>query len=100
VYNEGFGYLKVVGQNFWYFISENESLYTDIIEPIGYRAREHNEAYSEERDRVINRFTRLLLTSFCKPDGSIDWLKLVKFNSSNLDLDRFFTKSDDLSTSK
>jgi hypothetical protein len=89
-YNKDFGYLKVAGQNFWYFISENEALYTDIIEPIGYRAREHNDAYSEERDRVINRFTRLLLTDFCEPDGSIDWLKLVKFNSSNLDLDRFF----------
>jgi hypothetical protein len=39
------GYLKVVGQNFWYLISENEDLYTDIIEPIGYRAKEHNDAY-------------------------------------------------------
>jgi hypothetical protein len=89
-YHKGFGYLKVVGQNFWYLISENEALYTDIIEPIGYRAREHNDAYYEERARVINRFTMQLLTNFCEPDGSIDWFKLVKFNSSNLDLDRFF----------
>jgi hypothetical protein len=37
------GYLKVVGQNFWYLISENEDLYTDIIEPIGYRAKQHND---------------------------------------------------------
>ncbi len=36
------GYLKVVGQNFWYLISENKNLYTDIIEPIGYSAKEHN----------------------------------------------------------
>ncbi|MCP4361921.1 MAG: hypothetical protein GY796_28245, partial [Chloroflexi bacterium] len=39
------GYLKVVGQNFWYLISENKDLYTDIIEPIGYRAKQHNEAF-------------------------------------------------------
>ncbi len=35
------GYMKIVGQNFWHFISENPNLYTDIVEPIGYRAREH-----------------------------------------------------------
>ncbi|MFQ5432560.1 MAG: PmeII family type II restriction endonuclease, partial [Nitrospinota bacterium] len=28
------GYLKVVGQNFWYLISKNENLYTDIIKPL------------------------------------------------------------------
>ena len=46
------GYLKVVGQNFWYLISENQTLYTDIVEPIGYRAKEHNEAFLLERGRV------------------------------------------------
>jgi len=65
-------------------------LYTDIIEPIGYRAREHNSAYYDERDRVLNRFTGELIAAFCEPNGSIDWPKLVKFNSSNFDLDRFF----------
>lgn len=52
------GYLKVVGQNFWYLISENPELYTDIIEPIGYHAKEHNDNYSKEKARVINKFTR------------------------------------------
>ena len=32
------GYLKVVGQNFWYLISDNKELYKEIIEPIGFRA--------------------------------------------------------------
>lgn len=90
-YHRGYGYLKVVGQNFWYLISENTNLYTEIIEPIGYRAREHNNTYYEERDRVLNQFTGQLITAFCEPDGTIDWLKLVKFNSSNFDLDRFLT---------
>ena len=52
------GYLKVVGQNFWYLISEDEDLYTDIIEPIGYRAKEHNDTFCEGKARVVNRFTR------------------------------------------
>jgi DNA modification methylase len=29
------GYIKVVGQNFWYLISESKDLHTDIIGPLG-----------------------------------------------------------------
>jgi len=83
------GYLKVVGQNFWYLISKNKSLYTDIVEPIGYRAREHNERFESERDRIIRRFTKEFLDRFCNADLEIDWVKLVEFNSANFDLDEF-----------
>lgn len=85
------GYLKVVGQNFWYLISENENLYTDIIEPIGYRAKEHNEAFYTERGRVINRFTKQFVERFCDSSGAIDWVRLVEFNSGNYDLDKFLS---------
>ena len=85
------GYLKIVGQNFWYLISENQELYTDIIEPIGYRAREHNEAFYAERAQVVNRFTKQFIDKFCDPSGAIDWVRLVEFNSGNYDLDKFLS---------
>lgn len=85
------GYLKVVGQNFWYLISENQDLYTDIIEPIGHRAKEHNDAFQRDRGRVINRFTKEFVESFCDSTGAIDWVRLVEFNSGNYDLDRFLS---------
>jgi hypothetical protein len=74
-------YLKLCGQRFWEFISGNENLYTDIIEPLGHKAKEKNERFSEEYAKVINRFTREFATEYCDPDGSILWEKLVKFNS-------------------
>jgi hypothetical protein len=82
------GYLQVVGQNFWYLISEDKSLYTDIVEPIGYRAKQHNDAFLEQKAAVVNRFTREFCEQFCDRRGAIDWVKLVEFNSGNLDLDR------------
>jgi len=85
------GYLKVVGQNFWYLISENEDLYTDIIEPIGYRAKQHNEMFVDEKGRVVNRFTKEFIESFCDDTGAIDWVKLVEWNSGNFDLDKFMS---------
>jgi hypothetical protein len=83
------GYLKVVGQNFWYLVSENKHLYTDIIEPIGYRAKERNETFGAERAKVVNRFSRQFIEEFCDSSGAIDWARLVEFNSGNYDLDKF-----------
>ena len=83
------GYLKVVGQNFWYLISENRNLYTDIIEPIGHRAREHNENFARERGKLANRLTKAFIDDYCDASGAIDWLKLVRRTSGNYDLDRF-----------
>lgn len=86
------GYLKVVGQNFWALISGNQDLYTDIIEPIGYCAKEHNEAFLLGRSQVVNKFTGQFIAQFCDNDGAIDWDKLVKFNSGNYDLDTFLAQ--------
>ena len=86
------GYLKVVGQNFWYLISESRDLYTDIIEPIGHRAKEHNDAFYKQKSGVVNRFTRQFIEEFCDSTGTIDWVRLVEFNSGNYDLDKFFSQ--------
>ena len=85
------GYLKVVGQNFWYLISENKDLYTDIIEPIGYHAEQHNDDFYDEKGKVVNRFTKAFIEEFCDDTGAIDWVKLVEWNSGNLDLDEFMS---------
>ena len=85
------GYLKVVGQNFWYLISENKNLYTDIIEPIGYRAKKHNADFTKEKSRVINRFTKSFIDEYCDAKGNINWVKIVKFNSENYDLNEFIS---------
>jgi len=83
------GYLKVVGQNFWYMISEDKNLYTEIIEPIGYKAKDHNETFHEQKSNVTNRFTKQFIERFCTEIGSINWDKLIEFNSQNFDLDQF-----------
>ncbi|HRF45021.1 MAG TPA: PmeII family type II restriction endonuclease [Candidatus Competibacteraceae bacterium] len=48
------GYMKVVGQNFWYLISENQQLYTEIVEPVGYMAKEHNAIFLTEKSNITN----------------------------------------------
>ena len=86
--NPQHGYLKLVGQNFWTFISGDRDLYREIIEPIGYRAKEHNDAYIQERDALINLMTKQFIERFCDETGAIDWPRVVEANSGNYDLDK------------
>jgi hypothetical protein len=75
-------YSKLCGQAFWEFISGEPDLYLKIIEPLGHKATQKNDEFSEAYGKVLNRFTREFLDHFCQADGSIDWEKLVKHNSS------------------
>jgi hypothetical protein len=77
-------YLRIMGQSFWYLLSGDPDLYVDIIEPIGHRAKEHNDAFDEARAALENRFTQELIDSFCDAHYRIDWPRLVAFNSGNL----------------
>ena len=76
---------QVSGQEFWYTISGQKSFYQDIVEPIGNRAKERNEAFSKAKAELVNKLTYELLDEFCdKQSGHILWDKLVKFNSGNI----------------
>lgn len=74
-------YFKYCGQTFWEFISADSDLYTEIIEPLGYKAKEKNEEFSKSYSQMINKFTKDFSNTFCMNNGDIDWEKLVQFNS-------------------
>lgn len=77
--NKG-SYFKYCGQEFWEFISDDENLYIDIIEPLGHNAKEKNEEFLLAYARVINKFTLKFSQDFCE-EGMINWKKIVEFNS-------------------
>ena len=77
--------IKIVGQNFWHFISKNENLYTDIVEPLGYKAKQHNDKFIKGKNKLLNSFTQEFLKDFCD-NGVIEWEKIVQYNSGNLKL--------------
>ncbi|MBU4299381.1 cytosolic protein [Patescibacteria group bacterium] len=74
------GYLKLCGQKFWELISGNEKLYIDIVEPIGYKAKQKNEEFTENYAQIVNKLTLEFSQRFCD-DGKINWAKLVEYNS-------------------
>lgn len=75
-------YQKLCGQSFWQFISGNEKLYIDLIEPLGHKAKEKNDDFLKSYSQVINRFTKDFSNEFCNDDGTINWNKIIEYNSS------------------
>ena len=76
-------YLKLCGQKFWEFISGDVNLYTDIIEPLGHRAKEKNERFMQEYAKVVNKFTAEFIGKYCDTEGNMLWEEIVKFNSAD-----------------
>lgn len=76
-------YFKYCGQDFWAFISGEPDLYTELIEPLSSDAKARNEEFAIQYSKKINLFVKEFIENFCKDDGSIDWNKIVVFNSGS-----------------
>lgn len=77
-------YYKFSGQRFWEFISNEENLYKDLIEPLGHEAQERNDEFIEMYGALLNRLSREFLENYCLQDGRIDWNKWLEFNSQTV----------------
>jgi hypothetical protein len=77
-------YRIVAGQAFWEELTGDPDFYLKIIRLMQSYPEEHRKQYEEEWAKTINRFTRDFLLEFANADGSIDWEKLVKFNSGKV----------------
>lgn len=79
-------YYKYCGQDFWYFLTGEASLYLDIIEPLATRAKERNEEFQIAYAKMINKFTDEFIKSFCNDNYGINWEKIVRYNSESSNL--------------
>lgn len=75
-------YFKYCGQRFWEFVSGDTDLFIKIIEPLGHKAKDRNDEFIQSYSQMINKFTKEFADTFCLDNGSIDWDKLVRFNSA------------------
>lgn len=76
-------YWKLCGQDFWHFISDNRNLYTDIIEPLGFRAKEKNAEFLEAYDNFVNNLVYEFLTKYRNSEGGVAWDRLTEFVSKS-----------------
>lgn len=76
-------YFKYCGQRFWEFISGDANLYTELIEPLGHKAKERNDDFTKSYSQMINKFIKEFTIDFCDENGAINWTKIIILNSAN-----------------
>lgn len=69
------------GQVFWEELTGDPGFYLKLIRLMKDYPVKHRREYEKSWAQAVNRFTREFLIDFCYDDGSINWDKLVKFNS-------------------
>lgn len=76
-------YIKLCGQPFWELVSGIPDFYLRIVEPLGFEAKQRADEFDLKYAAVINQFTGDFIQNFCATNGSIDWEKLLRFNSGS-----------------
>ena len=72
-------YQELAGKKFW----TDEEFFLKIIKFMGELPEKYVAAYKESYNKASNRLVREFSNQFCTEDGSIDWEKLVEFNSGD-----------------
>lgn len=76
-------YQELAGKTFWYAITGDEDFYKKIVSFMGTMPEQYAAKYKESYNKASNRLVREFSNAFCRDDGSIDWEKLVEFNSGS-----------------
>ena len=76
-------YQELAGKKFWEELTGDADFYLKIIKFMGNLPEQYVASYKESYNKASNRLVREFSNKFCKDDGSIDWEKLVEFNSGD-----------------
>ena len=80
---EGKIYRRLAGQAFWQELSGDGEFYLKILRAMKDYPIRHREEYDLERTKLSNRLTQGFALNFLDAEGSIDWEKLLRFNSGS-----------------
>lgn len=72
---------KICGEAFWTLISGEPDLFVDIVEPLGFEAKRHNDGFEQQYGQVRTKFTAQFIEQYCDKNFAIDWNRIVRLNS-------------------
>ncbi|GIV14967.1 MAG: hypothetical protein KatS3mg022_0402 [Armatimonadota bacterium] len=74
-------YRHIAGQAFWEELTGDPDFYLKLIRLMKDYPEEHRKRFELELNKATNRFVRDLLNEFAETDGTLNWEKLVEYNS-------------------
>jgi len=72
---------ELAGQAFWEFLTGDPDFYKKIAAYMNGAPAHYAASFKNHYNMAENRLLKQFVDSFCKDDGSIDWDKLIEFNS-------------------
>lgn len=82
-------YRELYGQEFWYELTGDKEFYKKIIKFMGDLPEINLKRYQVSYDRAKNRLLKPFMEEFCNDDGSINWDRLVAYNSRTANPKRY-----------
>lgn len=74
-------YTELAGQDFWKELTGDNSFYLKLITYMQNAPEKYIQEFNDAYTRALNRFVMKFTADFCNKDGSINWQKLVEYNS-------------------
>ncbi len=74
-------YQELAGKTFWSRLTGDNDFYLKLISFMGDFPNKYITNYKESYTKASNRLLKEFTSRFCNDDGTIDWNRLVEFNS-------------------
>ena len=74
-------YLELAGKDFWEELTGDDEFYLKLIRYMNSLPEKYIEDFDVAYQKAANKLVREFTVEFCLDDGTIDWEKLVEFNS-------------------
>lgn len=76
-------YMELAGKDFWTELTGDEEFYIKLIRFMDKLPEKYVEDFDASYQKAANRLVKEFTHEFCLDNGSIDWEKLVEFNSGS-----------------
>jgi len=76
-------YIELAGKDFWSELTGDDEFYINLMRFMDKLPEKYIEDFNTSYQKASNRLIREFTQMFCIEDGSIDWEKLVRFNSGD-----------------
>ncbi len=76
-------YIELAGKDFWSELTGDNEFYIKLMRFMDKLPEKYIEDFNFSYQKASNRLIREFTQMFCFKDGSIDWEKLVRFNSGD-----------------
>ena len=76
-------YAELAGKDFWTELTGDKEFYIKLIRFMAELPEQYVADFDESYQKAANRLVKEFTNEFCNEDGSIDWEKLVEYNSGN-----------------